>query len=150
MKISDAGLSLINNFEGLSTTAYVCPAGVLTIGYGHTSNVKKGMKITQKEAERLLLSDLDYFEKAVTNLIKDVTCTQSQFDALVCFAFNVGVGSLAASTLLKKFKAGDIQGAADEFLRWNKAASPDTRKKIEVKGLTLRRQAERRLFLSEL
>lgn len=150
MKISDAGLSLIRTFEGLSTKAYRCPAGVWTIGYGHTSNVTKDMLITQKEAECLLLSDLAYFEKAVTNLVKEGSCTQSQFDALVCFAFNVGVGSLAASTLLKKFKAGDIQGAADEFLRWNKAASPDTRKKIEVKGLTLRRQAERRLFLSEL
>lgn len=150
MKISDAGLSLIRTFEGLSTKAYRCPAGVWTIGYGHTSNVKKGMKITQKEAERLLLSDLAYFEKAVTNLVKEGSCTQSQFDALVCFAFNVGVGSLAASTLLKKFKAGDIQGAADEFLRWNKAKSPETGKKIEIKGLTLRRQAERRLFLSEL
>lgn len=150
MKISDAGLSLIRTFEGLRTSAYKCPAGIWTIGYGHTSNVTKDMLITQKEAECLLLSDLAYFEKAVTNLVKEGSCTQSQFDALVCFAFNVGVGSLAASTLLKKFKAGDIQGAADEFLRWNKAASPDTRKKIEVKGLTLRRQAERRLFLSEL
>ena len=150
MKISDAGLSLIRTFEGLSTKAYRCPAGVWTIGYGHTSNVTKDMLITQKEAECLLLSDLAYFEKAVTNLVKEGSCTQSQFDALVCFAFNVGVGSLAASTLLKKFLAGDIHGAADEFLRWNKAKSPETGKKIEVKGLTLRRQAERRLFLSEL
>lgn len=150
MKISDACLSLIRTFEVLRTSAYKCPAGIWTIGYGHTANVTKDMKITQKEAERLLLSDLSYFEKAVSNLVKDVPCTQSQFDALVCISFNIGDGSLAASTLLKKFLAGDIQGAADEFLRWNKAASPDTRKKIEVKGLTLRRQAERRLFLSEL
>lgn len=150
MKISDAGLSLIRTFEGVRTSAYKCPAGIWTIGYGHTSNVTKDMRITQKEAECLLLSDLAYFEKAVTNLIKDVPCTQSQFDALVCFAFNVGVNALAASTLLKKFKLGDIRGAADEFLKWNKATSPDTYKKIEIKGLTLRRQAERRLFLSEL
>lgn len=149
MHISDAGLSLIRNFEGLRTSAYKCPAGIWTIGYGHTANVTKDMKITQKEAERLLLIDLAYFEKSVTNLIKDVPCTQSQFDALVCFAFNVGVGSLAASTLLKKFLAGDTRGAADEFLRWNKAKSPETGAKIELKGLTLRRQAERRLFLSE-
>lgn len=150
MKISDAGLSLIRTFEGLSAKAYRCPAGILTIGYGHTFNVTKDMKITQKEAELLLLSDLSYFEKDVTNLLNNCSCTQSQFDALVCFAFNIGVNALAASTLLKKFKAGDIRGAADEFLKWNKATSPDTYKKIEIKGLTLRRQAERRLFLSEL
>lgn len=108
------------------------------------------MKITQKEAELLLLTDLSYFEKAVTNLLNNCSCTQSQFDALVCFAFNVGVNALAASTLLKKFKAGDIRGAADEFLRWNKATSPETKSTIVLKGLTLRRQAERRLFLSEL
>lgn len=150
MKISDAGLSLIRTFEGLSTKAYRCPAGLLTIGYGHTFNVTKDMKITQKEAERLLLSDLSYFEKEVTNLLNNCSYTQSQFDALVCFAFNVGVSSLITSTLLKKFKAGDIRGAADEFLRWNKATSPETKSKIVLKGLTLRRQAERRLFLSEL
>ncbi len=150
MRVSDAGLSLIRTFEGLSTKAYRCPAGILSIGYGHTFNVTKDMKITQKEAERLLLSDLAYFEKEVTNLLNNCSCTQSQFDALVCFAFNVGVSSLIASTLLKKFKAGDIRGAADEFLRWNKATSPETKSTIVLKGLTLRRQAERRLFLSEL
>lgn len=150
MKISDAGLSLIRTFEGLRTSAYKCPAGIWTIGYGHTANVTKDMKITQKEAERLLLSDLAYFEKSVTNLVQETSFTQSQFDALVSFAFNVGVGSLAASTLLKKFLAGDTQGAADEFLKWNKTKSPETGRKIEIKGLTLRRQAERRLFLSEL
>ena len=113
-------------------------------------NVTKDMKITQKVAERLLLSDLSYFEKAVTNLLNNCSCAQCQFDALVCLAFNVGVSALAASTLLKKFLAGDIQGAvagdiqgaADEFLKWNKAISPDIHKKIEIKGLTLRRQAE--------
>ena len=105
-------------------------------------NVTKDMKITQKGAERLLLSDLSYFEKAVTNLLNNCSCAQCQFDALVCLAFNVGVSALAASTLLKKFLAGDIQGAADEFLKWNKAISPDIHKKIEIKGLTLRRQAE--------
>lgn len=150
MHISDAGLSLIRTFEGLSTKAYKCPAEVWTIGYGHTAGVKANDTITAHGAEKLLLRDLRGYEQAVNSLTSKIKLSQCQFDALVCFAFNVGVGSLAASTLLKKFLAGDIQGAADEFLRWNKAKSPETGEKIEVKGLTLRRQAERRLFLSEL
>lgn len=146
MQISDAGLSLIKNFEGLSTKAYVCPAGVLSIGYGHTKNVKKGDVITKAGAEELLKKDLKEFEEAVTAMldIREVAVNQCQFDALVCFAFNVGTKALDTSTLLKKLTIGDVEGASDEFLRWNKAGG-----KV-LEGLTRRRQAERRLFLAKL
>lgn len=103
MKISDAGLSLIKTFEGLSTKAYVCPAGVLTIGYGHTKDVKPNDVITKAGAEELLKKDLKEFEEAVTAMldIREVAVNQCQFDALVCFAFNVGTKALDTSTLLK-------------------------------------------------
>lgn len=145
MQISDAGLSLIKNFEGLSTKAYLCPAGVLTIGYGHTKNVKPNDVITKDGAEELLKKDLKEFEEAVTAMldIREVAVNQCQFDALVCFAFNVGTKALDTSTLLKKLTIGDVEGAGDEFLRWNKAGG-----KV-LEGLNLRRQAERRLFLAE-
>lgn len=146
MKISSAGLNLIKEFEGLCTTAYVCPAGVLSIGYGHTKNVKKGDVITKDGAEELLKKDLKEFEEAVTAMldIREVAVNQCQFDALVCFAFNVGTKALDTSTLLKKLTIGDVEGASDEFLRWNKAGG-----KV-LEGLTRRRQAERRLFLAKL
>lgn len=149
MHISDAGLSLIRTFEGLSTKAYKCPAGIWTIGYGHTAGVKEGQVITEKQAEDVLKCDLFQYEKAVSELTYKCKITQSQFDAMVCFAYNVGIRAFNKSTLLFKFRMGDIKGAADEFLKWNKAKSSETGRKIEVKGLTLRRQAERRLFLSE-
>lgn len=146
MKISSAGLNLIKEFEGLCTTAYVCPAGVLTIGYGHTKDVKPNDVITKDGAEELLKKDLKEFEEAVTAMldIREVAVNQCQFDALVCFAFNVGTKALDTSTLLKKLTIGDVEGASDEFLRWNKAGG-----KV-LEGLTRRRQAERRLFLAKL
>ena len=149
MHISDAGLSLIRTFEGLSTKAYKCPAGVWTIGYGHTAGVKAGQVITEKQAEELLKRDLQKYEKAVSEYTVESKLTQSQFDSLVSLSFNIGINAFRSSTLLSKIRMCDINGAADEFLKWNKSTSPDTGAKIELKGLTLRRQAERRLFLSE-
>ena len=149
MHISDAGLSLIRTFEGLSTKAYKCPAGVWTIGYGHTGDVEPGDIITEKQAEEILRNDLKKYEKAVSEYTAGCKLNQSQFDALVCFSYNVGINVFRRSTLLSKIRMCDINGAADEFLKWNKSTSPDTGAKIELKGLTLRRQAERRLFLSE-
>ncbi len=150
MHISDAGLSLIRTFEGLSTKAYKCPAGVWTIGYGHTGDVEPGDVVTEKQATDILNCDLLKYEKAVSERTYKCKITQSQFDALVCFCFNVGISAFSRSMLLSKFRVGDIKGTADEFLKWNKATSPETGAKIELKGLTLRRQAERRLFLSEM
>lgn len=141
LKLNTAGFSLIKMFEGLRLTAYQDSVGIWTIGYGHTAGVKPGQVITSSEAENLLIKDIASTEAGVRKLVP-AACTENQFSALVCFAFNVGVGSLSKSTLLKKFIAGDIQGAADEFLRWNKAGGK------ALPGLTNRRVAERQLFLS--
>ncbi|UIA94555.1 lysozyme (plasmid) [Erwinia tracheiphila] len=141
MQISDSGIMLIKNFEGLCLTAYQCSAHVWTIGYGHTAGVKPGDTITEGQAEQFLRDDLDQFEAAVYRLV-NVTLSQHQFDALVSFTFNLGEGNLKNSTLLKKLNAGDYSGAAEEFPRWNRA---DGR---VVEGLTRRRLAERDMFLA--
>ena len=140
MKLSQKGLQLIKDFEGLELKVYVCPAGVLTIGYGSTgSHVKKGMVITEGEAEKLLRTDLLRFEESVNNLVK-VPLTQGQYDALVSFAFNCGAGALAESTLLRLLNEGDYKGAADQFKRWTNQG---------LAGLVRRRKAEETLFLSD-
>lgn len=142
MHISNNGLNLIKEFEGCKLTAYKCPAGVWTIGYGHTKDVKQGMKITSKQAEQLLVNDLKTYESYVSKYVK-VKLNQNQFDALVSFTFNCGGGALKSSTLLKKLNKGYYTGAANELLRWNKANG-----KI-LAGLTRRRKAEKALFLKE-
>ncbi len=142
MKIGEQGLDLIRKHEGLRLKAYICPGGKLTIGYGHTgSDVKAGMTIDNAQADALLLKDVERFEKSVNEMV-DVEMTQGMFDALVCFAFNLGAGSLKSSTLLKKLNANDKPGAAEEFLKWNKALG-----KV-LNGLTARREGERALFLA--
>lgn len=99
------------------------------------------MTIDQETADRLLKTGLVSYENDVLKLVR-VKLTKGQFDALVSFAYNVGSRALSTSTLLKKLNAGDIKGAADEFLRWNKAGGK------EMPGLTKRRKAEREVFLS--
>ena len=108
---------IIKQSEGLRLEAYLCPAGVLTIGYGHTgSDVKEGSRVSREEAENLLTRDLERFEKDILKMVK-VGLTQNQFDALVSFTYNVGSGALKTSTLLKKLNAGSYMEAADEFLK---------------------------------
>jgi lysozyme len=141
MKTSLKGIALIKEYEGLRLGAYLCSAGVLTIGYGHTGGVKEGDLITEQKAEQLLQDDLKKFENGVLRLVR-VPLTQNQFDALVSFAFNLGVGNLGKSTLLKMLNDRDYKGAAGQFVRWNKAAGK------ELAGLTRRRLAESALFLS--
>lgn len=139
MKTASTGLALIKQFEGLKKQAYICPAGVLTIGYGSTGpHVKRGMVITEAQADALLAQDLVRFERAVNAL--GVSLTQNQFDALVAFAFNVGVGAFASSTLVKLLKQGDTKGAAAQFGRWTKADGKT------LPGLVRRRAAEAALF----
>ncbi len=138
---SDQGISLIEEFEGCALTSYMCPAGVLTIGYSHVAaGLTLGHTISPAEADALLRSDLKGLEQVIHRLVA-VTLTQNQFDALVSFAFHLGLDNLKASTLLKKLNRGDYEGAADEFLRWNKVAGN------ALPGLTQRRTAERDLFL---
>ena len=142
MKTSNNGINLIKQFEGCILSAYKCPAGVWTIGYGHTKDVKQGMKITTNQATNLLKEDLKTYENYVNKYVK-VKLNQNQFDALVSFTFNCGGGALKSSTLLKKLNKGDYTGAANELLRWNKASG-----KV-LAGLTRRRKAEKALFLKQ-
>ncbi|UOZ20285.1 lysozyme [Enterobacter asburiae] len=146
MQTSEKGIALIKQFEGCKLTAYQDSVGVWTIGYGWTQPVdgkpiRAGMTIKQETAERLLKTGLVSYESDVSRLVK-VGLSQGQFDALVSFTYNLGARSLSTSTLLRKLNAGDYAGAADEFLRWNKAGG-----KV-MNGLTRRREAERALFLS--
>ena len=148
LKLSQKGLELIKQFEGLSLTPYVCAGGINTIGYGNTyyTNGKKvtlkDPKITQKQAEELLKHSLSTYEKAVDSFCRD-DISQPQFDALVSFAYNVGTGNLQKSTLIKKVNANpkDVT-IADEFLKWNKSAGR------VLAGLTRRRHAEANLYFS--
>jgi len=139
MNINPAGLKLVKEFEGLRLKAYRCPAGVLTIGYGHTGGVREGQVITEAEAEELLKKDLLIFERGVKNYVK-VPLTDNQFSALVSFAYNVGLGAFGKSTLLRKINSRDYNGAAAEFARWNRGGG-----KI-LPGLVRRREAEKALF----
>lgn len=140
MKTSQQGIDLIKSFESLQLKAYVCPAGVLTIGWGSTKGVYVGMVITPAQAEKYLREDLSEFEEAIARHVK-AELNQNQFDALVCWSYNCGIGALVKSTLLKKLNAKDYAGAAAEFKRWNKAQGR------VLKGLTRRREAEEKLFL---
>lgn len=147
MRISDAGIALIKRYEGLRLEAYRCPAGIPTVGYGHTgSDVREGMVITPGEADRLLLSDVARFERGVEALAG--RCTEGQFSALVSFAFNLGLQTLQKSTLLKKHLAGDYEAAARQFASWNKARVRG--QLVPLAGLTARREAERMLYQGEL
>ena len=141
MNISPKGLALIKEFEGCELTAYVCPAGVLTIGFGSTGgHVTPGKTITEAEAEALLLKDLTRFEKAVNELVK-VPMTQGAYDALVSFTFNCGEGAFGESTLLRKLNAGEDPNstAKTELPRWTNGG---------LAGLVRRRAAEVELFCS--
>jgi len=138
MNISNQGIKLIKRFEGLKLKPYLCPAGIASIGYGHTYLVNiNDPAITEEEADRLLAQDLKLYEKPVSEMVK-VPINQNQFDALVSFAFNLGTAALRGSTLLKKLNAG--QPCAAEFDRWIFAAGK------ALPGLVRRRAAERRLF----
>lgn len=135
MTTSQAGIDLIKKYEGCKLTAYKCPAGVWTIGYGTTKGVKSGMTITKEKAEELLKSDVAPIEKQL-NALK-INFRQGQFDALVSFIYNLGIGSFNSSTLKKKILAGapDSEICA-EFKKWNKAGG-----KV-LAGLTKRREEE--------
>ena len=135
------GKSIVRKFEGCELTAYLCPAGIPTIGYGHTHNVKLGDTCTQQQAEEWLEDDFFYATSDVKAVVK-VPLTDNQLDALASFVFNLGVRKLIQSTLLKKLNAKDYTGAANEFDKWVFAAGK------KLNGLIARRAAEKALFLS--
>jgi len=136
---SRAGLGLIKTFEGCKLTAYLCPAGVWTIGWGRTTNVKRGDTCTQAQADAWLEQEYDAFERKVRSLVK-VPLTANQMGALVSLAYNVGMGALGSSTLLRLLNAGQYDAAAKQFARWNKAGGR------VLAGLTRRRAAEAASF----
>jgi lysozyme len=147
MKISQTGIDLIKSFEGLKLTAYKCSAGVPTIGYGSTfypdlKAVKMGDKLKNiQEAEELLKVTLIEFEKNVSALFYNVILNQNQFDALVSFAFNLGTGALAKSTLFKKAKINPNDKTISlEFAKWVNAGGK------KLPGLIRRRKAESDLY----
>ena len=141
MRMSDQGIdALLKKFEGCKLKAYKDPVGIWTIGYGHTSaagapDVTEGLTITQAEAEEILKRDLVKYEKPVADMVK-VPLSQHQFDVLVDFAYNAGVGNLKSSTLLKRVNAGDFDAVPNELMKWTKA------KGKELPGLVRRRRAE--------
>jgi lysozyme len=142
LTISEDGLNFIKAFEDFSAKPYLCPAGVLTIGYGHA--ILPGEKftaITEEEAVELLKKDCAKFISAINKLVK-AELNRNQFDALVSFVFNIGQNAFANSTLLKLLNKGDYIGAANQFPRWNKI------KGVPSNGLTTRRQLEKCLFLT--
>lgn len=142
MNISKKGLDLIKEFEGLRLKAYKAleTEKHYTIGYGHYgSDVKKDSKVTKTQAEELLKSDVGRFVAGVEKALK-VKVNQNQFDALVSFAYNVGLDAFGKSTLLKELNAKDFKGASREFDRWNKSGG-----KV-IQGLINRRNKEQSLF----
>lgn len=153
MQPSAAGISLIQEFEGCarkrpdgSYDAYPDPGtggDPWTIGWGSTgSDIARGLVWTQQQCDDRFASDLDKFAQRVAAAVGGAATTQHQFDAMTSFAYNLGIGNLQSSTLLKKHKAGNYAGAAAEFAKWNKAAG-----KV-LPGLVRRRAAEAALYSS--
>ena len=152
-KISPQGLNLIKKFEGLHRvqddgmiSSYRCPANRWTIGFGSCKGVRSGMKITVKEAEDLLIKDIEDHGKAVKRHV-NVPLTQFQYDALTSFVFNLGEGAFKSSTLLKKLNKGMYDEVPEQLMRWNKARVDG--KLVPLNGLTRRRAAEGALFSSD-
>jgi lysozyme len=139
MIVSDYAIELVKSFEELSLEAYLCPAGVWTIGYGHTHGVKEGDKIDEQRADYLLKSDMSVFSDYVLNMVT-YDISQNQFDALSSLVFNIGPTNFKNSTLLKKLNKGDSKGASSEFSKWRKGGG------VILKGLVQRRKTEKELF----
>ena len=142
MKASIDAYELIKQFEGLRLEAYLCPAGIWTIGYGHTSGVSPNSFITIQEADEYLHRDVATIEMQLNKL--NLSLRQCQWDAIVSFVFNVGIGNFKSSTLLAKIRTNpDDNSIMDEFLRWVYANG-----KV-MKGLQKRRLAEMKLYFSD-
>ena len=151
MKINNKGLDLIKRWEGFEMHAYICPAGVPTIGYGATyyPSTRNAVKLTDKPISEsyatLLLEDMVvHYENGVKRYVS-VELTSNQFSALVSFAYNVGLGALKSSTLLKRVNANPCdEDIKRQFMRWNKGGGR------VLKGLTKRRQSESDLYFLPL
>jgi lysozyme len=139
MNISQEGISLIKKFEGCELEAYKCAAGVWTIGYGHTKDVKEGDSILKEDAESMLMHELQKYCNDVNIAVK-VDLKQNEFDALVSWTYNLGLTNLNSSTMLKVLNEGKHNEVPAQIKRWNKASG-------QVKqGLVRRREAEALMF----
>lgn len=143
MKASYNAIKLIKQFEGCRYRAYDCPAGVCTIGYGHTDGVYSGMTISHEDAERFLMQDIEKIEKAINQSVF-VSLNQNQFDALVSFVFNIGISAFYKSTLLQKLNLGAYRIIPYEMNRWTNIHGKFS------KGLQNRRNKEVALFQKEI
>jgi lysozyme len=148
--VSQEGIDLVKRFEGLHKLkddgmvhAYRCPAGKWTCGYGATKGVRSGVKWTVKAAEQRLIDDLEEHGKIVKKYV-NVPLTQSQYDAITSFVFNLGAGNFKSSTLLKKLNMGDYDAVPEQIMRWNKARVDG--QLTPLRGLTRRRAAEAAIF----
>ena len=139
MNISKEGLSLIKKFEGCELEAYLCPAGVWTIGYGHTKNVKEGDKINKEEADYLLQEEMIEYESYINDFV-EVPLEQNQFDALCSWVYNLGPTNLKNSTMLRVLNEEKYADVPQEIKRWNKAGGE------VLDGLIKRREAEAKMF----
>jgi lysozyme len=147
MHINKHGLNIIKRWEGLELETYMCPAGIPTIGYGHTGpEVQLGNIITTEEADRLLREDVKEAERGVENSVQ-APLTSNQFSALVSWTFNLGCGNLKESTMLARINDGNMVGGAEALTWYNKARVDGELK--ELQGLVNRRNDERELFLEE-
>ena len=142
MNISKEGLSLIKKFEGCELEAYLCPAGVWTIGYGHTKDVKEGDKINKEEADYLLQEEMMEYESYINDFV-EVPLEQNQFDALCSWVYNLGPTNLKNSTMLRVLNEEKYADVPQEIKRWNKAGGE------VLDGLIKRREAEAKMFAGE-
>lgn len=142
MRVSHKGIELIKKFEGCKLEAYLDSVGVPSIGYGHTKDVKIGMKITQEEAEKLLRSDIAPIEKTLNGL--NINLSQGEFDALVSWCFNLGLGNFKSSTMYRFIvsKKSDLE-ITDQMVKWHNAGGKP------LLGLKRRRCEEANLFLGK-
>ena len=142
MQLSKTGIELLKHFEGCELKAYQDSVGVWTIGYGHTKGIYEGLEITQSEAEKLLIDELPEYEGYITDKVVPML-QQHEFDALVCWVYNLGPTNLSSSTMLKKLNAGEFKEVPFQMKRWDKAGGQP------LLGLTRRRNAEALLFKGE-
>lgn len=138
MRLGKEGEKLIKHFEGLKLKAYKCPAGVWTIGWGHTAGVKQGQTITEKQAQEIFENDMKLYEGYVNRFV-NIPLTQNQFDALVSFTYNCGPGNLQ-----KLIKGRTAEQIADKLPEYNKGGG------VVLAGLVRRRKMERELFLKDM
>ena len=142
LQLSKTGIELLKHFEGCELKAYQDSVGVWTIGYGHTKGIYEGLEITQSEAEKMLQDELPEYEGYITDKVVPML-QQHEYDALVCWVYNLGPTNLSSSTLLKRLNAGEFNDVPFQMKRWDKAGGQP------LLGLTRRRNAEALLFKGE-